>query len=129
MAVEIKSIDAAEVRKRMGRIKGRFIAYEGIEGGDLVGSGGLYWEKGECWLWLDEVDMDRTHPVTVVRMAQRMLQKARQFGEKQVLAARDEAPCSERLLKMLGFELVARLPGFDEKEIWRKWLSSPPLQQ
>jgi hypothetical protein len=73
----------------------------------LWGVGGLAWQHGRCWLWIDFVDMKRTHPIVVVREARRMLRKAWQLGEREVWALRivGEAPRSDKLLKLLGFNL------------------------
>lgn len=89
----------------------------------LVGMGGLYWRDGLCWLWLDGVDLKYTRPFAVFRTAQDMLSRAWALGEKQVIAARDEAPCSAKLLTLLGFERLPDHPGFNQVEIWR---ASPP---
>lgn len=84
----------------------------------LVGMGGLYWAEGLCWLWLDAVDMKVTKPFIVFRTARDMLERAAALGEKRVFAARDPAPCSERLLALLGFEKLPPHEEFGDVEIW-----------
>lgn len=93
----------------------------------VLGMGGLLWRAGLCWLWLNGIDLKRTNALKVVRSARSMLQKAAQLGEKRVVAARDEAPRSEGLLKLLGFERWPDDPAFQGKEIW-VWPRSQPSQ-
>lgn len=95
-----------------------YVARAGYVGKRLVGMGGLYWAEGLCWLWLDAVDMRHTRPFTVFRMARDMIRKAAALGEKRIFAARDPAPCSERLLTMLGFSRLPDHPEFEGFEIW-----------
>lgn len=82
-------------------------AMDDLKKAKLWGVGGLAWDHGRCWLWLDFVDMKRTHAITVVREAQRMLRKAWQLGEREVWALRESGvePLSDKLLKLLGFHL------------------------
>jgi hypothetical protein len=95
----------------------------------LVGMGGLYWRDGVCWLWLDGVDMRSTRPFTVFRTARDMIDRARALGEKQVIAIRDEAPCSEKLLRLLGFDRLPDHPDFNGAEVWRLSLQLQPSPQ
>lgn len=111
------------------------VASAGWRGDDLVALGGLSWHSGRCWLWYrvvdrDEHEGDRKHPHLIVREALRMLKKAKQLGEQQVFAWRDDGePSSERLLKVVGFEImgveaVLTTDGmFERKEVWTKWLT------
>jgi hypothetical protein len=84
----------------------------------LVGMGGLYWQSGLCWLWLDAVDLRHTRPFAVFRTARNMIERAAALGEKRIFAARDPAPCSERLLTILGFNRLPDHPEFEGVEIW-----------
>lgn len=103
------------------------IAYAGYLGRRRLGVGGLAWNAGVCWLWIDVHDLKRTYPVHVVRWARRMLKVAEKYGDLDVFAARDEFPRSEKLLNLLGFK---RLPGtVGGKEIWQRSPQLPPSQQ
>jgi len=103
-----------------GKVDFPVIAYAGLQkvgrGMKFIGAGGLAWYGGRCWLWLEHVDMKRTHAIVVVRWARRMIATAIQLGEKVVWARRDPEPHSEKLLRHLGFTL--ELVG--EEENW-KW--------
>ena len=83
------------------------------------GTGGLLWRAGLCWLWLDGVDMKHTHPVVAIRMARLMLRKAKALGETRVIAVRDEAPCSRKLLEMLGATYLGDFPEIVGREVWQ----------
>lgn len=110
------------------------VAYAALDDGRLVGAGGLAFKHDEgegrvlAWLWLDHVDMSATHPVLVVRWAKRMLRTAVQFGYVEVFSAREKSspatPLSEKLIRMLGFDLYNDL---GDVEIYR-WQASPLLQ-
>lgn len=97
----------------------------------ILGMGGLFWQDGLCWLWLDAIMMERTSAVMVVRSAKAMLKKAVQLGEERVFAIRDEAPRSEKLLRLLGFERWPDHPALKGKELWewQNWPLSRPSQQ
>lgn len=118
--------DLVEVYK--GKIDFPFIAYAGVEDGKrpkVIGIGGLAWIEGRCFLWLDLVDMKRTHPVVVVRQAKRMLDKAIQLGVSEVWARRDIEPLSEKLLRHLGFELAGGQEAGVEDWKWQRCPQSP----
>lgn len=126
--VSIIRLEPAEVAMMYsGKLNFPVIAMAGMERDKtFVGMGGLAWISGRCWLWLDHVDMNKRHAVTVVRMARRMLKKAVQLGEAEVWARRekDVAPLSTELLTLLGFEKVT---DEDDIEDW-KWQHSPQSQ-
>jgi len=112
------------------------VAEAGWRGDDLLGLGGLSWTKGRCWAWYKVVDRTEhegsfVHPHHIVRAGFRMLKKARQLGEREVYAWRDDSErSSKRLLEILGFRFL----GFEDvlttggqvemKEVWRCSLSS-----
>lgn len=95
-------------------------AFVGVAAGAVVGSGGLAWFGGRCWLWFGAQPGDGApgYPVHVVRWARRMLSKAQQLGETEVFVFRDgQEASSARLLALLGFQFV----GIEhEKELF-KW--------
>lgn len=93
------------------------IAYVGIEDNEIVGSGGLAWGGGRCWVWLRTTRVDRRYAIVIVHWLKRLLRKAWQLGETEVFTPRDmEYETSERLLKALGFVMH----GIEEgQEIWR----------
>jgi hypothetical protein len=108
------------------------VAEAGWRGDDLLGLGGLSWHMGRCWLWYRVVDRsehegENVHPHVIVRGALRMLKKARQLGETQVFAWRDDSePSSKRLLEVIGFEplgfedVLTTNGRIERKEVW-KW--------
>ena len=80
--------------------------YGGVEEGRVYACGGLLWENGRCWGWLDVFADVGSHTRLLVSWARRILRQARQVGEKEVFVWRDDwHPSSERLLTILGFEL------------------------
>jgi hypothetical protein len=94
------------------------VAYIGIDDGGIVGSGGLAWGAGRCWIWLRT---ERTRPeyaIPLMRQTRKLMAKAMQLGETEVFTPRDTSyPTSEKLLKVLGFSFV----GIEENnEVW-KW--------
>jgi hypothetical protein len=98
------------------------VAVLGIEDGEVVGSGGLAWGGGKCWLWFAMPGTKPGYSVPVFRAAKRLLKQAVQLGESTVFTPRDDAfPRSEKLLRMLGFkqtgESIATLGR--EMELWR----------
>lgn len=96
----------------------------------VLGMGGLVWREGLCWLWLHRVMLERTSAVKVVRSAKAMLLKAQCLGEPRVLATRDAAPRSEKLLSLLGFQKQPDHPELLGKELWvLEWPLSPPSRQ
>jgi hypothetical protein len=93
------------------------LAYVGVDDEQIVGSGGLAWSGGRCWVWLRTSRIDRRYSITIVHCLKRMLRKAWQLGEEEVFTPRDtEYDTSERLLKALGFQMH----GIEEgQEVWR----------
>ena len=126
--VELLPVDSTDLSLMYeGRFDFPLIAVAGMESGKhMIGFGGLAWVDGKCWLWVDYVDMKRTHPMVMVRAAQRMLRKAWQLGETEVRARRDVGlePLSEKLLMLLGF---TKLSGDEKTEDWVTWPHSPQL--
>ena len=83
--------------------------YLAIEDERLIGSFGLTWGRGKCWLWFGHSEETRKHPFMVVRWAKRLLRQAVQLGETEVYTARDtRQERSAKLLGLLGFEYVGR---------------------
>lgn len=113
-----------------GSVRLPLIAYVGTDGDEVLGAGGLVWNVGMCWLWLEVADINNTRPNHIVRWARRLLRTATQMGESAVYCMRGVGePHSARLLKLLGFEClgeeaVARVDGsIGIEEVWR-WQSS-----
>lgn len=93
------------------------VAYVGIKNNNLVGSGGLAWGDGRCWLFLSV--SESPNAIVVWRWAKRMMAKARQLGETEIYTPRDrEYDTSERLLSRLGFTFNGMENG-EEIWVWR----------
>ena len=94
------------------------LAYVGMANGEVVGSGGLAWGKGRCWVWLRIETGNPSYALPIFHRTKALLAKARQFGETQVFTPRDaNYPTSKKLLTVLGF----RLHEIDQNgiEVWR----------
>lgn len=82
------------------------VVYGGIENQLLHACGGMAWDEGRCWLWLDTFGDISDHTYLLIRWARRLLRQARQLGEKEVFVWRDEQHASShKLLTLLGFEM------------------------
>ncbi|RVH21434.1 hypothetical protein [Sinorhizobium meliloti] len=97
------------------------LAYIGIDDGEVVGSYGLAWGRGRCWIWLKLANGKPSYARTVIKRAKALLAKARQLGEREVFTPRDtEYPTSKKLLTVLGFRMHAIEHGI---EVWRyEWI-------
>lgn len=94
------------------------VAVIGLDGETVVGSGGLAWGAGRAWIWFKMTQMRPSYAVPIFRATRTMLRRAVQLGESEVFTPRDaQAPMSEKLLTMLGFEFAEMQDGV---EIW-KW--------
>ena len=91
------------------------VLYGAHDAGRLYCSGGLAWVDGRCFGMIDVWQDFSAKSLTLIRWAKRVLRIARQLGETEVFIYRDEHPQSERLIKMLGFELVGVVAGDDVK--------------
>lgn len=91
-------------------------AYIGVDDGQVVGSFGLAWGQGRCWIWLRVADVNARYAITIFRQAKRLFAKARQLGESELFTPRDtNYPTSQKLLTLLGF----RLHGIENNiEVW-----------
>lgn len=97
------------------------VAVLGMDGDEVVGSGGLAWGGGRCFIWFKMVRKDRRYAPAIVRATKRMLRKAVQLGETEVFTPRDPSePMSEKLLTILGFTFAGEEQG---QELW-KWSPS-----
>lgn len=97
------------------------VAVLGLDGGEVVGAGGLAWGGGRCWIFFMMAKPNPAYAVAIIRATKAMLRRAVQLGETSVFTPRDvEEPASERLLTMLGFELFAIEQGTDgiDQEVW-----------
>lgn len=118
MALEIVQVDPSSVQAIEGiRIDIPAVAYIGIDDGEVVGSYGLAWGGGRCWIWLRLPNGRPHYALTVMRRTKALLAKAWQLGETEVFSPRDaEYSTSEKLLTVLGFRLFAIEDGI---EVWR----------
>lgn len=81
------------------------VAFVGIDEDEIIGTGGLAWGKGRCWLWFALAKPDRKYATAIIRKCRQVLKKARQLGETEVYTIRDpEFDTSERLCRFCGFE-------------------------
>jgi hypothetical protein len=97
------------------------VAVIGVDDDQIVGSGGLAWGGGRCWLFFTMPLTKPGYAVPVVREAKRLLRQAVQLGENSVFTPRDDAfPRSAKLLAMLGFEPAETMMiRGSNHEIWR----------
>ncbi|NTF54422.1 hypothetical protein G6L12_05875 [Agrobacterium rhizogenes] len=119
MTVEIVQVDPSTVATLESiKIDMPAVAYIVIDDGEVVGSYGLAWGAGRCWIWLRLPNGKPSYAITVMRRTKAILAKARQLGETEVFTPRDaQYRTSEKLLKVLGF----RMHGIEEGlEVW-KW--------
>lgn len=80
--------------------------------GVIHATGGLCWVDGRCIGFLDVFRDVSPKTLTLVRWARRVLRIAKQLGETEVLIYRDAwQPKSERLVTLLGFDLVGIIAG------------------
>lgn len=118
MSLTIHQVDPATVQAMEGiTIDLPAVAYIGIDDGEVVGSYGLAWGGGRCWIWLRLPNGKPSYAITVMRRTKALLAKAWQLGEEEVFTPRDtEYTTSEKLLTILGFEMHGIEQG---QEIWR----------
>jgi hypothetical protein len=92
------------------------LAFVGVDDGEVVGSGGLAWGQGKCWIWLDVRKSRPEYAIPLMRKTKALIRIARQFGETEVFTPRDaNYPTSRKLLTALKFEPFAVEQGV---EIW-----------
>lgn len=117
MALQILPVDPHLVEVSEGvKIDMPSIAFIGLDGEKVIGSGGLAWGGGRCWIWLRVSGINPAYALPIMRQTKRLIAKARQFGETEVFSPRDaEYPTSKKLLTVLGFTLH----GIEnEIEVW-----------
>lgn len=116
--LQIVQVSPASVEASEGiRIDLPCVAYIGFDGKRVVGSGGLAWGSGRCWVWLKIAHSDPSYAVPVMRQLRLLIAKARQLGETAVYTPRDaNYPTSKKLLRVLGFYFFAMEDG---NEVWR----------
>lgn len=125
-SLQIVQVDPSTVAAVEGvKIDIPAVAYVGIDDGEIVGSYGLAWGGGRCWIWLRLPNGKPSYAITVMRRTKTLLAKAAQLGEREVFTPRDaEFKTSEKLLTVLGFQLFAIENGI---EVWR--YSSQPHEE
>lgn len=90
------------------------VLYGAHEDGQIHVAGGLMWADGRCVGFLDVFQDFSSKSLTLVRWAKRVLRVAKQLGETEVIIYRDEWHlASERLVSLLGFEMVGIVAGDD----------------
>lgn len=116
--LQIQQVDPASVEAAEGiRIDMPCIAYVGMVDGEIVGSGGLAWGGGRCWIWLRIAATNPSYALPILHKTKALLAKANQLGESAVFTPRDaHYPTSKKLLTVLGF-----VPDSIENgnEVWR----------
>lgn len=81
------------------------VAMIGIENGEIVGTGGLAWGKGRCWIWFHVTQPKPAYGLVAFKAFRRLMNRARQLGETEIYAVRDpKYTTSERLCRLCGFE-------------------------
>lgn len=118
MTLEIIQVHPSAIEVAEGiKIDMPALAYIGVDDGEIVGSYGLAWGHGRCWIWLRLPNGKPEYARTVIRRAKVLLGKARQLGEREVFSPRDaEYPTSKKLLTVLGFREHAVEAGI---EVWK----------
>lgn len=83
------------------------VTYAGFEDGEFVGSGGLAWGNGRCWIFFTaHRPVSRAGALKVIRFAKRLERKAAQLGATELFTPRDaQHSTSTKLLKALGYEM------------------------
>lgn len=100
------------------------VAVLGIDDGRVVGSGGLAWGNGRCWIFFKMTESKPQYAVPIIRETRRMLKRAVQLGEAYVYTPRDDEPHSKKLLELLGFEFYGMEQARGRTvEVWR-WAQS-----
>lgn len=82
------------------------IGWAGVRDKEVVAIGGLAWRFGRCELWFDVIEPGKVPTISVVRWARRMVEQARQLGEKDVFCLRDDHPRSAKLLSAVGMHMI-----------------------
>lgn len=118
MTFRIVSADPSLVEHSLGaKIDLPAVAVVGIDGDKIVGAGGLAWGDGVAYIWFKMTSKNPAYAVAIVRATRKMLRRAIQLGATEVLTTRDpNEPASQKLLALLGFEML----GLDEQgaEVW-----------
>lgn len=100
--------DVAELSERIHGVAERLVytsfAYAGEIDGKVVGFGGLSYVNGDVVAFADLMDVVREHPVTLHRIALKVLEEAARRGHRAVYASADKlTPAAARWLVRLGF--------------------------
>lgn len=122
MSLKVVQVPPSTVERVEGVVIGiPALAYIGVDDDKIVGSCGLAWGNGRCWIWLQFIEPKPSYAITVYRKARLLLSKALQLGETEIYTPRDaQYETSEKLLKSLGFKFYAIEA---DKEIWRyEWI-------
>jgi len=118
MSLEIVQVHPSAIEIAEGiKIDMPALAYVGVAGDEIIGSGGLAWGYGRCWLWLRVMKSDPSYALPIVHKTKALIAKAHQLGETEVFTPRDsQYPTSQKLLTVLGFRLHAIENNI---EVWR----------
>lgn len=88
------------------------LAYVGIDEEEIVGTGGMAWGGGRCWVWYMMPRPKPQYALPVVRTMKVLVRKARQLGETEIFTIRDpQFETSARLVRLAGFEFHAMEDG------------------
>lgn len=120
--LQLQRVDPATVEAALGfEVDLPAVAVLGTDEGAVVGSGGLAWGGGRCWLFFSMLQSKPSYALPIIRETRRMLRRAVQLGETEVFTPRDaDKPHSMKLLVLLGFEPVETMMiRGQEFDIWR----------
>lgn len=103
--MEIFSVDPGRIEIELDvEIDMPAVAYVGIDDGHFIGSCGLAWGGGRCWLWFQTSAARRNHAIRILRHIKVLISKAKQLGETEIYAIRDTRfETSGRLMALAGF--------------------------
>ncbi len=119
--LQLQRADPATVEAALGfEVDMPAVAVLGTDNGAVVGSGGLAWGGGRCWIFFKMVSSKPSYAVPIIRETKRMLKRAVQLGEREVFTPRDAGePHSMKLLMLLGFEPVETMTIRGEQfDVW-----------
>lgn len=109
MSVQLVTVDPRTVEVALDvSIDMPAVAMLGIDDGKIVGTGGLAWGKGRCWIFFTTIDPKPSYGLVALKAFRRLINRARQLGETEIYAVRDpKYATSERLCRLCGFEPFA----------------------
>jgi hypothetical protein len=117
MMLQIVQVDPRQIETCLSvKVDMPAIAFVGVDDGKIIGSGGLAWGAGRCWIWLSMISTNPAYALPIARKVRVLISKAKQLGETIIYTPRDaEYQTSEKLLKTLGFKMHGIEDGI---EVW-----------